>query len=182
MVISQEERDTIREAVAVAKRKFDEKWSGLCRLTGAVHGGMGWKDMGKWFGLAAMWMYDHDNDPALENAGIRIVGRDAMCAGKGSRGRVLLQLDDSGGSVELEYEYDVTTNTAKVTMPGEPGEHDTVTGTIDSAAWALRRLDELMAVAVRYSKVMEAVKARELCTSRERVEKARHQLELLEKL
>lgn len=181
MVVSQEERDTIREAVAVARRKFDEKWSALCRLTGAVRGGQGWRDMGKWFGSAAMWMYDHDSDPALESAGIRVADRGAMCAGKGARGHVLLQLD-SGGSVELKYEHDVATNTTQVIMPGEPEERDTVTDTIDSAAWALRRLDELMAVAVRYSKVREAVKARELCTSLERVEKARHQLELLEKL
>jgi len=183
MEITQEEEEVIGKAVDVATRKYIEKMIGLCKLASISYGSWAWKDLGKWFGSAARWMYNHEDDPILKKVGIRVAERGEMCAGKGAQGCVVLRLD--GGSnwgIQISYEHDVDTNETMVTMPGEPERRKTVTETIDDAAWALKRLDELTAVAIRYSKVLAALKKRGETASRERVEKARHQIELLEKL
>ncbi len=183
MEITQEEKETIEEAVSIANRKFIEKMTGLCKLANILYGSWAWKGLGNWFGSAARWMYDHDDDPALKSVGIRVSEQCEACCPPGARGHVLLHLDGvSGGGIKLSYEHNVTTGESTVTMPGKPEARKTVTETIDSAAWALKRLDELTAVAIRYVKVLEAIKAREMNTSLKRVEKARHQIELLEKL
>lgn len=183
MDITPEEKEVIEKAVDVATRKFVEKMTGLCKLANILYGSLASEELGKWFGSAARWMYDHDDDPALKNVGIRVSEKCEACFHPGARGHVLLHLDGvSGGGIKISYEHDVDTNETMVTLPGKPIKRKTVTETIDNAAWALKRLDELTAVAIRYSKVLAALKERGAAASRERVEKARHQIELLEKL
>ena len=69
-----------------------------------------------------------------------------------------------------------------VNLPGNPSPMKTATETIDSAAWTLKRMDELTSVAVRYVEAMSIIRTRELKDSDARAEKAMHQLELLRKL
>lgn len=170
MELTDEERGLIQRVLGTAQRKYDEKIANLGHILRASG------DAGDALGNAVRWVYRHADDPALEAAGLKVIQRGEDLYS----GFVVFQID--GGlrpSVRVEYRHELVTYAI---LPRWLEHPNTVTIAVDSCAWALKRLDELTAVAVRYAKVADAVRHRELENSCDRVAKARHQLELLEKL
>ena len=177
-MISDKEKRIIDEAVKTADRKYCEKLENLFSLSGVE--GHYWHGLEEWFGNAAKWMYNNMQDTALSSSGIKVAERNEMMSGPEVIGSVCLQLDGRTGSIQIRYRRRGDKSAAW--LPGNPSPSHTATETIDSAAWALKRMDDLTDVAVRYVKAMGIVKDRELKDSDARAEKAMHQLELLRKL
>lgn len=175
MEISTAEKAIIDETVEVAGRKYDAKLADLRRVAGKPY------SLEKWLGNAARWLRDHEKDPAAAAAGIEPVDHWEAIAGDRCKARLDLQLDGGIGRVELHYELNYPGD-CYMSLPVRPKPENTSTLTIDAAADALRRMDTLLAVAIRFARMRDIVRERELEVSEARAEKARHQLELLKKL